>query len=65
MAWTCLRRRHHTAHYRPKRGEVNPANEKTLPTAVDPQRLGDFAGRLSPEELSEISVALRAVLDLE
>jgi mRNA interferase MazF len=34
-------------------------------TAVDPQRLGDFAGRLSPEELMEINVALRAVLDLE
>ena len=33
-------------------------------TAVDPQRLGDFAGRLSPEELMEINVALRAVLDL-
>ena len=34
-------------------------------TAVDPQRLGDFAGRLSPEELVEINVALRAILDLE
>ena len=34
-------------------------------TAVDPQRLGDFARRLSPEELMEINVALRAVLDLE
>jgi mRNA interferase MazF len=34
-------------------------------TAVDPQRLGDFAGRLSPGELMEINVALRAVLDLE
>ena len=34
-------------------------------TAVDPQRLGDFAGRLSPEELMEINVALRAILDLE
>jgi mRNA interferase MazF len=34
-------------------------------TAVDPQRLGDFAGRLDPEELMEINVALRAVLDLE
>ena len=34
-------------------------------TAVDPQRLGDFAGRLAPEELMEINVALRAVLDLE
>jgi hypothetical protein len=28
-------------------------------------RLGGFAGRLSPEELMEINVALRAVLDLE
>ena len=34
-------------------------------TAVDPQRLGDFAGHLDPEELMEINVALRAVLDLE
>ena len=34
-------------------------------TAVDPQRLGDFAGRLDPGELMEINVALRAVLDLE
>jgi mRNA interferase MazF len=34
-------------------------------TTVDPQRLGDFAGRLSPEELMEINVALRAILELE
>ncbi len=34
-------------------------------TAVDPQRLGDLAGRLDPDELMEINVALRAVLDLE
>ena len=34
-------------------------------TAVDPQRLGDFAGRLDPDKLMEINVALRAVLDLE
>jgi mRNA interferase MazF len=34
-------------------------------TAVDPQRLGDFAGRLSAGELMEVNVALRAVLDLE
>jgi mRNA interferase MazF len=34
-------------------------------TAVDPQRLGDFAGRLNPAELMEINVALRTVLDLE
>jgi mRNA interferase MazF len=34
-------------------------------TAVDPQRLGDLAGRLSQEELMEIDVALRAVFDLE
>ena len=33
-------------------------------SAVDPQRLGDLAGRLSPEELTEINVALR-VFDLE
>jgi len=34
-------------------------------TAVDPQRLGDLAGRLDPEELTEINVAPRAVLDLD
>ena len=34
-------------------------------TAVDPQRLGDFAGRLSAGELMEVNVALRAVLGLE
>jgi mRNA interferase MazF len=34
-------------------------------TAVDPQRLGEFAGRLSRGELMEINVALRAVLELE
>ena len=34
-------------------------------TAVDPRRLGDFAGRLTPDELMEFNVALRAVLDLE
>jgi mRNA interferase MazF len=34
-------------------------------TAVNPQRLGDFAGRLNPEELMGVNVALRAVLDLE
>jgi mRNA interferase MazF len=34
-------------------------------TAVDPQRLGEFAGRPDPDELMEINVALRAVLDLE
>jgi mRNA interferase MazF len=34
-------------------------------TAVDPQRLGDLAGRLDPDELTEINVALRTVLDLE
>ena len=34
-------------------------------TAIDPQRLGEFAGRLSRGELMEINVALRAVLELE
>lgn len=33
-------------------------------TCVDAGRLGDFAGRLSPEELSEVSFALRWVLEL-
>lgn len=34
-------------------------------TAVDPQRLGEFAGRLSTGELMMLNVALRAVLDLD
>ncbi len=34
-------------------------------TAIDPQRLGDFAGRLSTGELMKVNEALRAVLDLE
>ncbi|QMU73358.1 type II toxin-antitoxin system PemK/MazF family toxin [Streptacidiphilus sp. P02-A3a] len=34
-------------------------------TAVDPQRLGDFAGRLTTGELMKVNEALRAVLDLE
>jgi mRNA interferase MazF len=34
-------------------------------TAVDPQRLGDFAGRLSTGESMKVNEALRAVLDLE
>ncbi len=34
-------------------------------TAVDPRRLGDLAGRLDPEGLMEVNVALRAVLDLK
>jgi mRNA-degrading endonuclease toxin of MazEF toxin-antitoxin module len=43
--------------------EVRVLVEQT--TAVDPQRLGEFAGRLSHGELMEVNVALRAVLDLE
>jgi mRNA interferase MazF len=43
--------------------EVRILVEQT--TAVDPQRLGEFAGRLSHAELMEVNVALRAVLDLE
>jgi len=34
-------------------------------TAIDPQRLGDFAGRLSTGESMKVNEALRAVLDLE
>ncbi|MBC3843429.1 type II toxin-antitoxin system PemK/MazF family toxin [Streptacidiphilus sp. 4-A2] len=34
-------------------------------TAIDPQRLGDFAGCLSTGELMKVNEALRAVLDLE
>jgi mRNA interferase MazF len=33
-------------------------------TAVDPQRLGDLAGRLQSHEMSEIDSALRVVLGL-
>jgi mRNA interferase MazF len=33
-------------------------------TAVDPQRLGDFAGRLSHQEVRAVEMALRDVLDL-
>jgi mRNA interferase MazF len=43
--------------------ELLGANARVLvehTTAVDPQRLGDLADRLSPEELMEINVALRA-----
>jgi mRNA interferase MazF len=43
--------------------EVRVLVEQT--TAVDPQRLGDFAGRLSTGELMKVNEALRAVLDLE
>lgn len=43
--------------------EVRVLVEQT--TAVDPQRLGEFAGRLSHGELMEVNVALRAVLGLE
>lgn len=43
--------------------EVRVLVEQT--TAVDPQRLGEFVGRLSTGELMKVNVALRAVLDLE
>lgn len=33
-------------------------------TCVDVSRLGDFAGRLGPEEMSEVSAALKRVLEL-
>jgi mRNA interferase MazF len=33
-------------------------------TAVDRDRLGDFAGRLDSEELQEVDIALRGVLGL-
>jgi mRNA interferase MazF len=33
-------------------------------TAVDPQRLGDLAGRLQLHEMSEVDAALRVVLGL-
>ncbi|WP_433269590.1 type II toxin-antitoxin system PemK/MazF family toxin [Actinosynnema sp. CS-041913] len=33
-------------------------------TAVDPQRLGDLAGRLTLHEMAEVDAALRLVLDL-
>jgi mRNA interferase MazF len=34
-------------------------------TAVDPQRLGEFAGRLSAAELSDVDAALVTVLGLD
>ncbi|MQA63607.1 MAG: type II toxin-antitoxin system PemK/MazF family toxin [Actinophytocola sp.] len=34
-------------------------------TAVDPERLGEFAGRLSTDELVIVDDALRTVLDLD
>jgi mRNA-degrading endonuclease toxin of MazEF toxin-antitoxin module len=51
------------SHHRTPRPGRRVLVEQT--TAVGPQRLGDFAGRLDPDELMEINVALRAVLDLE
>jgi mRNA-degrading endonuclease toxin of MazEF toxin-antitoxin module len=57
------RDREATLHWPPPRQDVRVLVGQT--TAVDPQRLGDFAGRLDPDELMEINVALRAVLDLE
>ena len=43
--------------------EVRVLVEQT--TAVDPQRLGEFVGRVSGGELMQINVALRAILELE
>jgi mRNA interferase MazF len=43
--------------------EVRVLIEQT--TAVDPQRLGEFVGRVSGGELMQINEALRAVLELE
>jgi mRNA interferase MazF len=33
-------------------------------TAVDPQRLGELAGRLALHEITEVDAALRVVLEL-
>jgi len=33
-------------------------------TAVDRDRLGDFAGRVDPDELDQVNIALRGVLGL-
>ncbi|ONI85639.1 growth inhibitor PemK [Saccharothrix sp. ALI-22-I] len=33
-------------------------------TAIDPQRLGELAGRLALHEMNEVDAALRIVLDL-
>ncbi|GIH69785.1 type II toxin-antitoxin system PemK/MazF family toxin [Sphaerimonospora thailandensis] len=44
--------------------EINDKDTRVLldqTTAVDPQRLGDFAGRLPPEEISQVDAALRIV----
>jgi mRNA interferase MazF len=54
---------------RPFRPEIEMNGTKTRLvldqlTAVDRDRLGDFAGRVDPHELSDIDSALRGVLGL-
>ena len=56
------------ASFRPEI-EIRGARTRVLVeqvTAIDPEvRLGEFVGRLSPEELSDVDQALRAVLALD
>jgi mRNA interferase MazF len=55
--------------YRPFRPEIEMDGTTTRVvldqlTAVDRDRLGDFAGRVDPQELEQIDIALRGVLGL-
>jgi mRNA interferase MazF len=54
------------ASFRPEI-ELNGTTTRVLveqTTAVDPQRLGEHAGRLSSDELADVDEALRVVLSL-
>ncbi|MET1073658.1 MAG: type II toxin-antitoxin system PemK/MazF family toxin [Umezawaea sp.] len=55
-----------SASFRPEI-ELNGRTTRVLveqTTAVDPQRLGDLAGRLALHEIAEVDAALRLVLDI-
>ncbi|KAA2265249.1 type II toxin-antitoxin system PemK/MazF family toxin [Solihabitans fulvus] len=54
------------ASFRPEI-EINGQSTRVLveqTAAIDPQRLGELAGRLAPHELAEVDAALRIVLGL-
>ena len=58
-----------SAPARPFRPEIEMDGTRTRVvldqlTAVDRGRLGDFAGRVDPDELDQINIALRGVLGL-
>lgn len=55
------------ASFRPEI-ELNGKSTRVLveqTTAIDPERLGEFAGRLTAAELTVVNDALRTILDLE